>query len=69
MGLVRAKKLISWNIENPGSTIMVVVVVIDIVVVASEVSQVGNNWKLPVRVLIDGGEPVEVAVAGDRVPV
>ena len=63
MGLVRAEKLISWNIDHSGFIIMVVVFV------AGEVTQVGNDWELPVSVLVDGGEPVEVAVAGKRVPV
>ncbi len=61
MGLVRAKKLISVNIDDPGHTVFLAVVVV--VVVASEVAQVGNNWELSMRVLVDGREPVKVAIA------
>ena len=61
MGLVRAKKLISVNIDDPGHTVFLAVVVV--VVVASEVAQVGNNWELSMRVLVDRREPVKVAIA------
>jgi hypothetical protein len=64
MCLVWAKKLIALNIKKPWSIIMVVVVV-----VAVEVTQVWNDRKLPVGFLVDGGEPVEVAIADKWVPV